>query len=86
MNSALFVVVLITGLALVGAALLIAGLISPRSFNPQKVWYPIARRILDAVQSRLLLVCHSVFDVRRRNGILVPVGGYIERFRCSRII
>ena len=36
MNSALFVVVLITGLALVGAALLIAGLISPRSFNPQK--------------------------------------------------
>ena len=73
MNSALFVVVLITGLALVGAALLIAGLISPR-------------RILDAVQSRLLLVCHSVFDVRRRNGILVPVGGYIERFRCSRII
>ena len=36
MNSELFVVVLITGLALVGAALLIAGLISPRSFNPQK--------------------------------------------------
>ena len=36
MNSALFVVVFITGLALVAAALWIAGLISPRSFNPQK--------------------------------------------------
>ena len=36
MNSALCVVVLITGLALVGAGLWIAGLISPRSFNPQK--------------------------------------------------
>ena len=42
MNSALFVVVLITGLALVGAALLIAGLISPRSFNPQKGDYLVA--------------------------------------------
>ncbi len=35
-NSALFVVVLITGLALVFAGLLIAKLIGPRSFNPQK--------------------------------------------------
>ena len=36
MNSAFLVVVLITGIALVGAALLIAGWLSPRSFNPQK--------------------------------------------------
>lgn len=36
MNSAFLVVVLITGIMLVGAALLIAGLLSPRSFNPQK--------------------------------------------------
>ena len=36
MNSAFLVVVVITGIALVGAALLIAGLLSPRSFNPQK--------------------------------------------------
>lgn len=36
MNSALFVVVLITGITLVAAALWIAGLISPRSFNSQK--------------------------------------------------
>ena len=36
MNSALFVVFFITGITLVAAALWIAGLISPRSFNPQK--------------------------------------------------
>ncbi len=36
MNLALFVVVFITGIALVVAAMTIAGLISPRSFNPQK--------------------------------------------------
>ncbi len=36
MNSAFLVVVLITGIMLVGVALLIAGLLSPRSFNPQK--------------------------------------------------
>ncbi|MCP9611543.1 NADH-quinone oxidoreductase subunit A [Coprobacter tertius] len=36
MNSALFVVVFLTGLALVAAALLVAGLIAPRSYNPQK--------------------------------------------------
>ena len=36
MNLSLFVVVFITGLTLVAAALIIAGLISPRSFNAQK--------------------------------------------------
>lgn len=36
MNLTLFVVVLITAIALVGVALGIARLISPRSFNPQK--------------------------------------------------
>lgn len=36
MNLSLFVVVFITGLALVAAALIIAGLISPRSYNAQK--------------------------------------------------
>ena len=36
MNLALFVVVFITGITLVAAAMVIAGLISPRSFNSQK--------------------------------------------------
>ena len=36
MNLALFVVVFITGITLVAAAMAIAGLISPRSFNSQK--------------------------------------------------
>ena len=36
MNLALFVVVFITGITLVAAAMSIAGLISPRSFNSQK--------------------------------------------------
>lgn len=36
MNLALFVVVFITGITLVAAAMAIAELISPRSFNPQK--------------------------------------------------
>ena len=35
-NSTLAVVAALTGVALVAAALCIAGLISPRSFNPQK--------------------------------------------------
>jgi NADH-quinone oxidoreductase subunit A len=35
-NSTLALVGALTGVALVAAALLIAGLISPRSFNPQK--------------------------------------------------
>ena len=87
MNSALFVVVLITGLALVGAALLIAGLISPRSFNPQKgEAYECGIPSRGESWMQFKVGYYSVFDVRRRNGILVPVGGYIERFRCSRII
>lgn len=36
MNLSLFVVVFITGIALVAAALVIAGLIAPRSYNAQK--------------------------------------------------
>lgn len=36
MNLSLFVVVFITGIALVAAALAIAGLIAPRSYNAQK--------------------------------------------------
>jgi NADH:ubiquinone oxidoreductase subunit 3 (chain A) len=35
-NSTLAIVALLTGIALVAAALIIAGLISPKSFNPQK--------------------------------------------------
>lgn len=35
-NVTFAMVALLTGAALVGAALLIAGLVSPRSFNPQK--------------------------------------------------
>jgi NADH-quinone oxidoreductase subunit A len=35
-NAALAVVALLTGVALVAVALWLAGLISPRSFNPQK--------------------------------------------------
>ncbi|MCH5246228.1 MAG: NADH-quinone oxidoreductase subunit A [Muribaculaceae bacterium] len=35
-NATMALVALLTGVALVAAALLIAGLISPRSFNPQK--------------------------------------------------
>ena len=36
MNSALFVTILVTAIVMVGAALLIAWLLAPRSFNPQK--------------------------------------------------
>ena len=36
MDSSLFVVVFVAAIALVGAALAIADLLSPRSFNPQK--------------------------------------------------
>lgn len=36
MNSALFVTILVTAIVMVGAALLIAWLMAPRSFNPQK--------------------------------------------------
>lgn len=36
MNSALFVTVLVTAIVMVGAALLIAWMLAPRSFNPQK--------------------------------------------------
>ena len=36
MNSALFVTSLVTAIVMVGAALLIAWLLAPRSFNPQK--------------------------------------------------
>lgn len=54
MNSALFVVVLITGITLVAAALWIAGLISPRFFQSTerrglRMWYPYARGIMDAI-------------------------------------
>ncbi len=35
-NSALFLVVFLTALSLVGAALLVAWLVSPRSWNPHK--------------------------------------------------
>ena len=35
-NATMALVALLTGVALVAAALIIAGLISPRSFNPQK--------------------------------------------------
>ena len=57
MNSALFVVVLITGLALVGAALLIAGLISPRSFNRGKSWMQFR------VGYYLFAILYLMFDV-----------------------
>ena len=36
MNSALFVTILVTAIVMVGAALLRAWLLAPRSFNPQK--------------------------------------------------
>jgi NADH-quinone oxidoreductase subunit A len=36
MKSALFVTILVTAIVMVGAALLIAWLLAPRSFNPQK--------------------------------------------------
>ena len=69
MNLTLFVVVLITAILLVVIAMSIARAISPRTFNKQKgeayeCGVP-TRKIMDAIQGRILPVRHLVlmFDV-----------------------
>ena len=46
------------------------------------MWYPHARKIVDAIQGGLLSVCHLVLDVRRRNSISLSVGSSCTRPWC----
>ncbi len=61
-NAVMAIVALLTGAALVALALWLAGLISPRSFNPQK-GEAYECGLNDTFPCRLLSFCHPLFDV-----------------------
>ena len=67
-NGLLALTALLTGVALVFLALFLAGLLSPRSFNPQKgeayeCGIPTRGEKYVAVQGRILPVRNSIFNV-----------------------
>ena len=82
MNLTLLIVVILTAIALVGIALGVARIVSPRSYNRR---YSNPWPFVDAVQSRLLFVCDPVPDVRCRSGISISLGRHRTGRRYRRI-
>ena len=76
MNLTLLIVVILTAIALVGIALGVARIVSPRSYNRQKG---------DAVQGGVLPVRDPVPDVRCRSGISISLGRHRTGRRYRRI-
>ncbi len=48
--------------------------------------YPDSWHIMDAIQNRLLPICHPVLDVRRGNSPTVPMGSHHEKPRSYRAL
>lgn len=88
MNLTLLIVVILTAIALVGIALGVARIVSPRSYNRQKGeayerYQPVA--VVDAVKAGYLFVCCPVPDVRCRSGIFISLGRHRTGRRYRRI-
>lgn len=90
MNLTLLIVVILTAIALVGIALGVARIVSPRSYNRQKgeayeCGIPTRGRSWMQFKAGYYFVCDPVPEVRCRSGIFISLGRHRTGRRYRRI-